>query len=79
MIYTLKRDDIPLLSQWIKKEGAVSNANFDAFETALFLCEQQKSPRTKKKASIEAKMNTTKRGSLKSLFSQAMQFRENQN
>ena len=34
----------------------------------LFLCNQQKSPRTKKKASNEAKMSTTKRGSVKSSF-----------
>ena len=57
------------------KKGAVSNANFGAFEAALFLC-FLKSERTKrKKPRFEAKKSMTKRGSVKSSFLRVIQFR----
>ena len=57
------------------REGAVSNANFRAFEVALFL-RFLKSERTKrKKPRFEAKKSMAKRGSVKSSFLRVIQFR----
>ena len=44
------------------KKGAVSNVNFRAFETALFLCFEEKQHVKKKKPRNEAKKGMTKRG-----------------
>ena len=59
----------------MSQEGAVSNANFRAFEAALFLYLEEKCLQNRKKPRFEAKKSMTKRGSVKSSFLRVIQFR----
>ena len=58
-----------------KNKGAVSNANFRAFEAALYLCHEKENNGKRKKTRFEAKKSMTKRGSVKSSFLRVIQFR----
>ena len=58
-----------------KEDGAVSNANFRAFEAALYLCHEKENNGKRKKPRNEEKKSMTKRGSVKSSILRVIQFR----
>ena len=57
------------------EKGAVSNANFRAFEAALFLYLKENAFKIEKSLKTRQKKSMTKRGSVKSSFLRVIQFR----